>query len=328
MLPQLRHSTFIGIRGSHKVQAVMGGEHFEFEPAEANPELLFRARRYFDGRNSSAFAAETLGIPERDILRLAEQLEEWGFVQEARTEQSIPVQEFLQTMERVCRSWNRQLGFHKLFQWLENGRVEKEVLLGLMLETYHYVSAASQHIACAIANCQKKQWREMLSEYLAEEHNHAPLILETLLRMGLKREDVLASTPTPGTLALIHFLLRVGTESTLHYFVAMSFVEAREEDSAIGAESLRGMSSRFGYSSNAVEPILQHMFDDVAAGHSNLLVEALQGRESILLSEADAAANMLHDLKHAFDLFHDQILSYYSGPSNVIPRRRVNFAAL
>ena len=54
-----------------------------------------------------------------------------------------------------------------------NQDYRREVFLGLVLETYHYINSASRHISTAIAHCTDPAWTRLLSEYLSEEYDHA-----------------------------------------------------------------------------------------------------------------------------------------------------------
>ena len=56
--------------------------------------------------------------------------------------------------------------------------------------------------------------------------------------------------------------------------------------------------------------------------------DALAGQEFIDAREAHHAVNCMHDLKHAYDQLHDQVLQYYSDISNYIPRLRVDYFSL
>ena len=307
---------------------MVGGEHFDLDPGEGNGHTLLRAKRYFDGRHNLHEASAALGVSPDELQDLSDQFAQLGFFREEPDVTEIRVPELLRSFDAANRSWIAQVGYHELFQRLESQTAPREVFLGLLIETYHYVRSASRHIGTALSACRNPRWSHLLAEYLAEEHDHAPLVLRTLEQLGVPQKAVLGSHPAPGTLALINMLSEIARSSTLSYFVAMSFVEARAEDAARGISSVQAVAQSYGFPAGGVESFLSHLLADVEAGHTNILEKALEGMTTVPRSEADAAANHLHDLKHGFDLFHDQILSYYSKPTNYLPRLPVDFNAL
>ena len=67
---------------------------------------------------------------------------------------------------------------------------------------------------------------------------------------------------------------------------------------------------------------------NVKANHTGLLEEALEGRDVVPAAQAHRAVNNLHDLKHSFDQYNDNIILYYSDVSNYIPRLKVDYFSL
>lgn len=327
-LPRLKHCTFIAQQCGRPTLAVVGGRYFEVELKKGEVDLLFRSRRFFDGAHSVEDAAQKMGISTENVLSLLNEYRQAGFLREPENRLSIPTLEFLERIERVSDSWTAQLGYHKLFQWLEAGRGGSQLFLGLLIETYHYVAAASLHIASAIRHAESDACRHLFSEYLAEEYDHARLLLESLERMGMPSNRIRASIPSPGTQALTNLLIRIGEKSSLEYCAAMSFVEARSQHASGALESVRRMTLNYGFPADSCEPLLSHMTADLELGHQGLLSQMLAGQKQVEKKEADQVVNTLHELKHGFDLFHDQVLSYYTGPSNCIPRTTLDFSSI
>jgi hypothetical protein len=73
---------------------------------------------------------------------------------------------------------------------------------------------------------------------------------------------------------------------------------------------------------------LTHLEKDIEMGHTSLIEQALSDVEDVRIDEVNYAINCVHDLKHSFDQFHDQILQYYSDISNYIPRLKVDYFSL
>jgi pyrroloquinoline quinone (PQQ) biosynthesis protein C len=200
--------------------------------------------------------------------------------------------------------------------------------MGLLLETYHYVHSAPRHISVALSACTDKRWSDLLRSYLEEERVHSELILRGLENMGMPREWTLTAHPVIGTMSLIHMLCEIGRQSTLAYFTCTALFEARAEDFAEAKQAFEELGGQYGFSSEALAPIIEHMKCDAQAGHAGLLEKALEHVEHVSDSDAHLVVNCLHDLKHSYDQFHDQVLQYYSDTSNYIPRLKVDYFSL
>jgi hypothetical protein len=139
---------------------------------------------------------------------------------------------------------------------------------------------------------------------------------------------VIDAHPIIGTMSLVNMLCDIARRDTLAYLCCTVLFEARGEDMGDAADELRAIAEGYGYPANAVDPLIAHMGIDVEAGHVGLLAEALESRTSIPADQAHRAVNALHDLKHSFDQFHDQVVQYYSDIANYLPRLRVDYFSL
>jgi pyrroloquinoline quinone (PQQ) biosynthesis protein C len=241
---------------------------------------------------------------------------------------TVPAAELRPKLKATLAMWRRQIGYHKLFEGLVQGRVRVEVLQGLFIETYHVVRLAAQHIATAVAAAEDPRLRAMLSAYLADELGHEGMLLETCVNLGCRRGDVVAAHPTVGTLSLINMLCDLGRRDTLAYVAGTTLFEALPEDEREGEESVAELVRHYGVPAAAFGPALRHLQMDARAGHASLLDHALDGAADLPAERVHGIVNMLHDLKHAYDLHHDQILHYYGDISNYIPRPKVDYFSL
>ncbi len=224
--------------------------------------------------------------------------------------------------------WSQQIGFHQLFAQLEAGICAKEVFTGLILETFHYIRSAPYHTAPAITHCRNPKWISLLSNYLVEEKDHSELALQTLLNLGFKREDILQAHPIIGTMSLINMLREIATISPFAYICCTALIESRAEYVESAKAAFCRIASNYSYQQEDIAPLLSHFEIDILANHASLIKQALAGQTHISTDDANFAVNCLHDLKHAFDQFHDQVLQYYSDISNYIPRLKVDYFSL
>lgn len=326
--PRLRHCTFFVPADGSPTLMIVGRNHFELNQEEGDLKTFLNLKRYLDGRHSIEDISRITGVKEEDVRGIVQTFNEHGLLRATGALESIATDVFAKQIDESCAMWAQQIGFHRLFSGLEQQTVRREVFMGLIMETYHYVKSASKHIATAIAHCNDPAFEPILSQYFAEEWNHSGFLLETLENMGVPREQVESAHPIIGTWSLINNMCEIARADTLSYLACTALFEAREDNADLAADSLRRIATAYGYPDGCVEPLISHMRLDVEAGHKGLLEEALEHRGSVTPAEAHRAVNNLHDLKHAYDQFHDQIVLYYSDISNYIPRLKVDYFSL
>jgi hypothetical protein len=326
--PRLRHCAFTAESEKSPLVMIVGKEYYEITEEYGTRDQFFNIKRYFDGRHSIGEIVARSGADEESVRQIAEVFHELGLLHRATPMDFIPGSVFLEQVQSSCQMWGRQIGYHQLFAGLEEGSVRKELLLGLVLETYHYVKSAPKHIATAIAHCDDERIVPLLSRYFTEEYNHAGMMLLALKRMGLRKEHILDANPMIGTWSLVNNLCEIARQDTLAYLACTTLFEARAEDFEAGSAGLRAAAVRLGFTEESVEPLITHMRIDVEAGHVGLLEEAIEAFGRIPADRAHRAVDHLHNLKHSYDQFHDNVLAYYSDIANCIPRLKVDYFSL
>ncbi len=326
--PRLRHCTFfVPNRGG--VLMIVGEQHFELEQQGADLKTFLNFKRYLDGRHTVGEISEITGVSVDDTVGIVNTFagQDLLRVEDDGLEQ-IPTETFLKQIDKSTAMWTEQIGYHRLWSGLENMDYRKEVFLGLVLETYHYIKSASRHVSTAIAHCTDPHWQRLLSEYLAEEYDHAWMARDCLVRMGMPVEQVESAHPVIGTWSWINNLCQIAREDTLGYLACTKLFEARGMDTLEGAHTLQRLATAYGYPDGCMDPLVSHVEVDVLAEHTGLLEEALSDRASVPAWQAHRAVNNLHDLKHSYDQYNDGIVLYYSDVSNYIPRLKVDYFSL
>ncbi|SDH86818.1 Pyrroloquinoline quinone (PQQ) biosynthesis protein C [Alteribacillus persepolensis] len=326
--PRLRHCTLIEKEDTNSILMIVGSNYFEIDEEMGSREKFLEVKSYFDGRHSIKEISNLTEVSEEDLISIVTEFEEMGLLRSEESVHLIKKEDFINQIEESCIMWAQQIGYHRLFGQIESGEARKEVFQGYILETYHYVKSARKHISTALAHCTNDHHEELLTDFFNDEYNHYPLMLESLERMGIPKDRVESAHPIIGTMSLINMLCEIGRQSTLAYIACTSLFEAREEDFEQSKTSLERLAEAAGFKASDVAPVIEHMRGDVEADHNSLLEEALADIEYINAEEAHFAVNCLHDLKHSFDQFHDQILEYYSDISNYIPRLKVDYFSL
>lgn len=327
--PRLRHCTFFVPNRGGATLMIVGDQHFEIEQQGADLKTFLNFKRYLDGRHAVQEISEITGISVEDTLDIVNSFAEQGLLREADFSlEQIPTGDFLKQIDKSTAMWTEQIGYHRLWSGLENQDYRGEVFLGLILETYHYINSASRHISTAIAHCTDPRWKHLLSEYLSEEYDHAWMARDSLINMGLSKEEVENAHPLIGTWSWTNNLCEIAREDTLGYLACTKLFEARGTETLEGANTLQRLAVAYGYPEGCLAPLVSHVAEDVKANHSGLLEEALADREFVPAWQAHRAVNNLHDLKHSFDQYNDNIILYYSDVSNYIPRLKVDYFSL
>lgn len=328
--PRLRHFTMVAGPDDEALQVVVGTEQFEIMELAGSRTKFLEVKSLLDGRHTIDDIAGRTGVSVPEIAQLVADLSDMGILRspDAAVQTVIPVKEFIEKVKSSCIMWQRQIGYHRLFSLLLSGKVRKEVFTGYLLESYHYVHSARKHIATAISYCKTGPWREMLVEYFVEEYDHGKLYLNSLEKIGFRREDVVNAHPIIGTMSLINMLCEIARTSTIGYLACTCLFEANKEDFTEAKSKLEFVAGQYGIEANSLAGVISHMEEDIKLDHKSILEEALAKTEMIDSEEAHYAVNCLHDLKHSFDQFHDQILQYYGDISNYIPRLKVDYFSL
>lgn len=326
--PRLRHFTMRSTSDEDSLSVIVGTEQYELKELLGGRNKFLEVKSYFDGRHSINEISLLTGIAKKDISQIASQFHELGILRVGEVKDTIPVKEFIDKVNDSCVMWQRQVGYHRLFGLLENKQVRKQVFIGYILETYHYVNAAAKHIGTALTHCRNEAWQKLVTTYFVDEYDHAVLYLNTLNKMGLKREQVIGAHPIIGTMSLINMLCEIGRVSSLGYIACTSLFEANKNDFEKAKQKMEAIGISYGFSPESLSDVISHMEQDIQMGHVSLLSQALEGQSVIAAEDAHIAVNCLHDLKHSYDQFHDQILYYYSDISNYIPRLKVDYFSL
>lgn len=327
--PRLRHFTMLSNSSEEVLHTVVGTEHFELKEFLGNRDTFLNVKRYFDGRHSIEEISRITNVDKGDIRAIVDQFSEIGILRKEPSNTSlVPKAEFLQKVKESCLMWQRQIGCHKLFNLLAVKALRKEVLIGLFLETYHYVKSAPEHTGNALAHCKNESWKKILVDYLVDEYDHSDYYIDCLVELGIPKERVIQAHPLIGTSSLLNMLTDIGKKSTLGYLACTSLFEANKHDFQNSTRVVENIFKLYEFPLSALSGPLEHLEQDVQMGHNDLLSEALEDVEFISAEDAHYAVNCVHDLKHSFDQFHDQIIQYYSDISNYIPRLQVDYYSL
>lgn len=282
---------------------------FEVELPEA--ERFLRMRSFCNGHHSVEEIARGSGLPEAEVRSTLESLEEARVLcapspPRGRVRPEVAREALL----RACRIWGEELRLSYVGNELVQGGLSRTVLLGWLLEMYHYVRDFPEAIAQA-ARAAQGELQRVLNRYTAQERGHELFLVRTLENLGLKREEIEGSTPLVST-RLVGLLMRelFAIEPAAALLVA-ALVEAQEFDEPQIRLFQERIFQLYGDSEEALGPVFEHQRVDVQMGHARLLEDHLELLAVEDVETLDRLVNGLHDLKHAFDLQGLEIKEYY-----------------
>ncbi len=327
MLPRLRENVWHINPESETAVLITSRATFEVPTV---PALQFlRMRSYCTGYHSIESIATLSGLSVEDVKALLGSLESAGILYfSTDTNEQIPIDNVHDVLVRACRIWSNELRISYIGNEFAEGRAPKSVLLGWLIEMYHYIKDFPYAIEHG-AHFAEGQLKEVLLKYSAEEKGHERFVLETLENLGVSSAEVNTSIPLLST-RLIGFLMRelFEFEPSAALMVA-AVVEAQEfEEQGVG-NFKRKLCDHYDTGPHAFDPYFKHQQIDFALGHSQLLLSYL---DLVTIKDRrllDQVVNKLHDLKHAFDLQGIEIKNYYTSLNGkYFPRQAVAFESI
>lgn len=187
---------------------------------------------------------------------------------------------------------------HPIWEAIRRG--DQSALHAYMLETRHYLAAASTRMSPSIARqIGLSPLNLLLSQHLLEEWDHAKFYSAALNAIGCTRELIAATRPMPATLEWIHATRHIGYVSGLNAAMCSGFMEysSTEIDAVTGWHDMLVAEGLLPPEAN--EAIVGHVDTDVAFGHVDNWKHALTEHGPLRSAEAAAALNAVATLAEA-----------------------------
>lgn len=294
------------------------------------PALQFlKMRSYCTGHNSLESIAEKSGLPMADVAALLGSLEPAGIIYTAPSlEERHSIEQVREVLMRACNIWSDELRISYIGNEFSAGKLPKSVLIGWLLEMYHYISDFPFAIEHGALHA-KGKLKTLLHRFANEEKGHESFVLDTLVKLGMSKAEVQTSIPLLST-RLIGILMRelFELEPSSALMVA-AVVEAQEFDEE-QIERFKGkLHEYYSVDARAFDPYFKHQEIDVGLGHAELLASNLDLIQIDDRRILDQVVNKIHDLKHAFDLQGMEIKAYYASlDGKYFPRQAVCFESI
>jgi hypothetical protein len=225
-------------------------------------------------------------------------------------------------LEDAATGWLRAIDGHELWSaMVENS--SDELIVGYVLENYHYLASATCHIGAAIASSTSGAVRTQLIAHLEDELTHCTMLEKTLMQCGgVERPS--GMRPLPSTVAFVGFLENLGHQDWKAYLVVSTFLQKSLSEcrpSHRHTQFYRAIADRSPTGAALLRALWEHDDIDEGLGHDDRPAQRL----TELLKHGPLPMDSLRHAAVGPGLawgFLDGILQHYrTGPGSV--RQRV-----
>ncbi len=125
-------------------------------------------------------------------------------------------------IEKMTTDWLVSVDGHPLWQQMTEG-CSDELVIGYMLENFHYLASATRHVSPAIAACQDARIRENLLQHLQDELTHCDILKPRLRELGVRQPT--AMRPLPTTAAFVGYLSDLARHDWKGYLIGSTYLQ-------------------------------------------------------------------------------------------------------
>jgi pyrroloquinoline quinone (PQQ) biosynthesis protein C len=235
---------------------------------------------------------------------------------------------FLKAYRDLCEFWKKDIFTHPFWKTLSSGNAPRKLVLGWLVEFYHYIDASNEHMAASVAHCRHDDVEQLwLAKHYTEEWDHNKMFLAGLVGAGLDRHEVLTAAPLASTRALINYITEVAVADT-HSYAAMHgiFQTAGDSDEWHKVDVFyEFLLSHYPFGASILKAFRDHAALDAELGHDDLVFEGICKRVGRFTpNRISDILDATRTLVEYFVLFFEGILDYYGAPDALLPRRPID----
>ncbi len=201
---------------------------------------------------------------------------------------------------------------------LGDGEVpSKRVLLGSLVEAYHYVQSAASHIAPAVAGAPNERMSLAFGAFLEDEYMHGEWLKSGLLQSGcFTEEEFTEAYPLAETLGQINHLRWLSRNNVYAYSVILGVVEAPPAGQVFIDKAIADWNKIKEYNllDEAVyAPFRDHEIHDIGVGHASLSAEVFVECGYLSREQQRNIENALFALIDIQEKAYLAVKEFYSG---------------
>jgi hypothetical protein len=327
LYPKFRHNLWTNYEENPEV-TILTVSNGDFEVPKNDSDRFMKIRTHCTGFNTVVTIAKRSGMAQSEVEELITPLIDAEILHlPFMNVEKISIENIIDTLKAAAKIWGEQLAETSITHDIFSGRATKPILSGWLLETYHYVKAYPSCLKAAV-ECSAEPLRHVVAEYMNQERGHEEFILLSLLKCGFTRDEVEESIPLVSTRTIIMLLKEVFEFEPLSVLIVASIIEAEGFDSRSVDILVKHLTVKHELPDDTFAPFFKHVSIDDQLGHQKLFENHVDLFGRINKLKLHDLVNMIHDIKHAFDLQKLEINDYYGKSGNYIPRQKVDFFAI
>jgi len=327
--PKFRHNLIFTYSDKPK-EAYIVASHSTFQVSQKDAQEFLKIRSFCTGYNEISAISEKSGISTKKINKILQSLYDADmFRRPARNLTLIDKSEIVNQLLVLSKMWGKQLEETYIAADLNAGDSTKNSLIGWLFETYHYIKNFPQAIWTAYKYAADTELKNVYAEYYRQEQGHEKFILECLIRLGFKQDEIVNSIPLVATrliCLMMDELFKYCPESLL---LIANIIESNEDSTLDDFRSFRlSLEKKYSLPDGSLIALQKHSELDYQLGHASLAKKHEKFLYNITCEKIHILINLIHDIKHAFDAQSMEIKEYYNQVGNYIPRQPVDYFSI
>lgn len=328
--PLLSHHTVI-LENGDEIVVVADDTAYSFRSTSA--ELLTKVLPHLDGASTVDDIANLAQVPWEEVSASLTPLmvDNW-LIDDTAIRRADDTHEFFEVYRALCEFWKKDIFTHPFWQVLGSGKASRELVLGWLIEFYHYVDAANEHMPVSAANCRDDDTIQLwLAQHYTEEYDHNQIFLKGLVGAGLDPDQVRSSMPLASTRAVINYITEVASSDTIGYAAMHGiFQTPGSSDSWAKIERFYDfLLSHYEFGASVLKAFRDHAALDAELGHDDLVFSRICTRVGRFSDErVERILQCTRGLVEHFELFFDGILEFYGREDAVLPRPQLDIRGL
>jgi pyrroloquinoline quinone (PQQ) biosynthesis protein C len=313
--------------------AVVSGDDLVYTFRGPSADVVAALWPHLDGTRTLAAAAEKAEVDWAEATAHLVPLAEDDLVVDTAAVYRAPdPADFLVAYRALCEFWKKDIFTRPFWHVLASGDAPASLVLGWLVEFYHYIEAANEHMPASVAACRHDDVVQLwLARHYAEEYDHSAMFLDGLVVAGLAEHRVRAALPLATTRALINYITEVGSSDTVGY-AAMHGIFQTPGSSEGWRDVERFMEhlmACYPFGAALMTAFRDHAALDAELGHDDLVFSRICDRVGHFSPErVDSIVGATRGLVEHFMRFFDGILDAYGAPHPPLPRGRPDIRGL
>lgn len=289
----------------------LGGRMLSLD--EESSERVSRMLRFLDGKRTLELVADACEWPLDETLEAAQQLYLNAVVRSVG-DALVPALTFAVHLDNYvkCVQVRMASDVPSLLAALEE-KPSRRLLVGALIENYHYVISAATHISPAISRAPNVNLQMMLSEYLSGEYWHGLWLRQGLVAAGVKEEDLERSDPLPGTLAIVNCMRWASSTDLLAYSACLAAgeLEGGEKSTARTKRYFDALLRMGLVTEPVIAPFRDHALEDCSGDHHSYASEAFAISPPLTRAQQDSIRRTVLSYQRSVGEQQRQILRFY-----------------